>query len=49
MIEDLEAYLTGSPIYASNTDDVDLQEVANDDEYLTTEAQASNEMIFDLK
>ena len=36
MIEDLEDDLTGTPIYALNTDDVAFAEVANSDEAITT-------------
>ena len=44
MIEDLEAGFTGSSIYASNTDNVDLAEVANDDESITAKAKANNDV-----
>ena len=49
IIEVLEADLTVAPIDASNTDDLDLAEVANSDEAITSEAKDSNEMEIDLK
>ena len=49
MIEDLEAGFTGASIYASNTDNVDLAEVANDDESITAETNFINDTVIDIK
>ena len=49
MIEDLEEYLTGAPIDASNTDDSAVAEVANANEAITAVAKTSNETEVDLK
>ena len=49
MIEDLESDLTGSPIDASNADDVALDEVENSDEAITVESKSINEMKPDIK
>ena len=49
MIEDLEADLTGAPIYASNDEYADLAEVKNYDEYITVVSAVSNEMEIGLK
>ena len=49
MIEYLEADLTGALIDASNTDDVALDEVANDDETITEEAKTRNGVYIYLK
>ena len=49
MIQDLEADFTGARIYASNTGDADLAEVANSGESVTVEAKAINEMEIDVK
>ena len=44
MIEDLEAYLNGSQIDASDTDNLAWDEVLNYDEAITTESKSGNEM-----
>ena len=49
MIEDLEADLTGAPIYASNTDDADMAEVKNSDEAITAVSKSRNKLEIDLK
>ena len=49
MIDGLEYGLTGAPNETSNTDHVGLAEVANADESITLEANASNEMKMILK
>ena len=49
IIEDLEANLTGTPIYASITDNLAVAEEANADESITSVSKASNEMESDIK
>ena len=49
MIEDLEADFTGTPIYASNTDNAAAAEVENTYEAITAVAKSRNEMEIYLK
>ena len=49
IIEDLEDNLTGSPLYASNTDDLPVAEYENSDEAITTVAKGIKETDIDLE
>ena len=49
MIEDLEADLTGAPLYSLNIEDLEVAEEANADEATIAEAKASNDMEIGLK
>ena len=44
MIKDLEAELNGAPKETSNNEDLAVAEEANDDEAITEESKASNDM-----
>ena len=49
MIAYLEASLTGAPIYASNTDNLAVDEEKNADEATNAVAKAINEMEIDIR